>query len=141
MNYIDVIAGRAQETYSGGRYYKEMPTSSIPEAADGVATAGPQRFNYEYVDVTEWRYSRLLGNVIGTDGADTTVKTRAPIDFKPNGYVALRDGNLYQIRSCTLDTTEGSKMAARILLMPRGTARILRLLKVPDPFGIGGRRE
>lgn len=140
MNYIDLIAGRANETFSGGRYYPEMPTSDYPWGEDFDTDNAPKQFSYEFVNPNERRYTSVLGNVITTDGADTTIKTRKPIDFKPNAYVALRDGNLYQIRSVTLDTTDIQKQAARILLLPRGTARILRLLKVDDPFGIGGKR-
>lgn len=140
MNYIDLIAGRANETFSGGRYYPEEPTSASPFDADFQAENAPKQFTYEYINPTERRYTSVLGNVITNDGADTTIKTRKPIDFKPNAYVALRDGNLYQIRSVTVDTTDIPKQAARILLMPRGTARILRLLKVDDPWGIGGKR-
>lgn len=140
MNYIDVIAGRANETFSGGRYYAELPLSNNEFSAGVQESAAPLKFTYEYVNPTERRYASVLGNIISQDGADTTVKTRAPHEFVPNGYVALRDGFLYQIRSVTTDTTDIPKQAARILLLPRGTAKILRLLKVDDPWGIGGRR-
>lgn len=134
MNFIDILVGRANETYTGARYYSKLPSSDLS------VLVTPESFSYEYVNPTEYRYSRILGNVITTDGADTTVKTRAPISFAPNGYVTLKDGNLYLISSVTVDTSDTPKQAARILLIPRGTAKILRLIKTADPWGIGGKR-
>lgn len=140
MNYIDIISGRANETFSGGRYYAELPLPNNEFSAGVQESGAPLKFTYEYVNPDERRYTSVLANVISQDGADTTVKTRAPHEFMPNSYVTLRDGKLYQIRSVVIDTTDIPKQAARILLLPRGTAKILRLLRIDDPWGIGGKR-
>lgn len=140
MNYIDIISGRAGETFTGGRYYAELPILDAPSPGEPIPDISPKSFTYEYVNPDERRYTSVLANVISQDGADTTVKTRAPHEFMPNSYVTLRDGKLYQIRSVVIDTTDIPKQAARILLLPRGTAKILRLLRIDDPWGIGGKR-
>jgi hypothetical protein len=92
------------------------------------------------VDVTEWRYQQLIGNLIVTDAANTTIKTRTSIKFTPNTHVALQDGNLYLITSITEDPRSVPKEAARIMVVPVGLEKVIRLRQVDDPWGIGGAR-
>ena len=103
-----------------------------------AANAAPMIFDYEAVDVTEWRYQQLIGNLIVTDAANTTVKTRSSVKFAPNTYVALQDGNLYLITSVTEDPRSVPKEAARIMVFPVGLEKVLRLKQIDDPWGIGG---
>lgn len=134
MDFLDILQGRYEQTYNG-RYYKKLPTPAID-----ASEAAPQPFDYEHVDVTEWRYQQLIGNLIVTDAANTTIKTRTSIKFTPNTHVALQDGNLYLITSITEDPRSVPKEAARIMVVPVGLEKVIRLRQVDDPWGIGGAR-
>ncbi len=138
MNYLDILAGRASETYTGARYYKALPTAALP--SDVAEDTAPELFDYEYVDVTSRRYTAIFGNVVTMDAARTAISTKSSIDFTPNGYVALKDGYLYQIEEIGIDARSAPKEAARILLAPVGVTKVLRLLRVFDAWGIAGGR-
>lgn len=140
MNFLDIIKGGADETYTGGQYYSELPSAAIPGDEDFEPQSAPEIFNYEYVDLTSRRYARIFGNVVTVDGATTCIKTRSDISFAPDGYVALRDGYLYQIMDVGIDTRSAPKEAARFLLAPTGAEKVLRLNRIEDAWGIAGRR-
>lgn len=131
MDILDIITGRAGMTFTG-RYYVKLP------AIDSHITVnGAKSFDYEYVNVTEWHYQRLLGNIVDTDRATETVKTRSPIRFRPNSHIALQDGKVYLISSVTEDKTK-DKQAGSFSLAPMGTDKVIRLIEVDDIYGIGG---
>lgn len=131
MDILDIITGRAGMTFTG-RYFEELPGG-----VEGKTVDGPAYFDYEYVDLTEWRYQKLLGNVITTDSANETVKTRSPLKFRPNAHVALQDGKIYLITSITIDKTQ-NKQAGAFALAPVGAEKVIRLMEVEDIYGIGG---
>jgi hypothetical protein len=146
MNYLDILAGRAQNTYTGGKYYEELPDTTVPGDTVSGALApiktqkGPRLFDYEYVDRSSRRYTKIFGNTVSTDATVTAISTMSPIDFSPNAYVALRDGSLYLIQDVGVDNTE-RKEAARYLLAPVAREKVLRLTKIADVWGIGGLRQ
>ena len=131
MDLLDIITGKAGMTYTG-RYYAQLP-----DACNFVTSNGADYFDYEYIDVTEWRYQRILGNIIATDRATETIKTRSPIKFRPNSYIALQDGKVYLVSSTTEDRTL-NKQAGAFALTPLGADKIIRLIEVEDIYGIGG---
>ena len=140
MNFLDILAGRAAQTYTGARYYKTLPTATYPTEEGAESSSLYEVFEYEYVDLTQRRFAKIFGNVVTTEAAQTGIMTKANIDFEPNAYVALRDGHLYQITEVGEDARNVSKEAARILLSPIGTEKILRLNRIADPWGIAGGR-
>ena len=139
MNMLDILAGRAGKTFFGGKYYAEMPDPSIPGDEGFTTGNGPQLFDYEYVDKSSRRYTKIFGNTVSTDATVTAISTRSPIDFAPNAYVALRDGNLYLIEEVGTDNSE-RKEAAMYLITPVAREKVLRITKVADVWGIGGNR-
>lgn len=132
MDLLDILEGRYEHTFAG-RYY-----AKIPSARTNVTQAGPEYFDYSHVDPTEYHYTQLLGNLITTDAASCTVKTKTPIEFAVNKHVALQDGRLYLITSVTVDYSKSQKEAARVRIFPVGTEKVLRLREVEDPWGLGG---
>lgn len=135
MDIIDFLTNRSRQTYTGGKYYDELPSTDVYSA-----DKAPKIFDYEYIDPTERRYASILENVITTDAADTTIMTRAHITFIPDAYIALRDGFLYQIESVIDDTRETQSQAARFSIFPPGVSHIIRLKKISDAWGIAGGR-
>ena len=129
MDILDIITGRGGMTYTG-RYYKELP--AVEEAAKK-----PQLFDYEYVDVSEVRYQKLLANIITNDSATETVKTTSAIRFEPNTHVVLQDGKMYLITSVTVDKSK-SKQAGAFAISPVGAEKVVRLFEVEDVWNIGG---
>lgn len=140
MNFLDILTGRAAQTYTGARYYRTIPTAVYPSEADSESSASYELFEYEYVDLTQRRYTKVFGNVITSEAAQTGIMTKSNIDFEPNAYVALKDGFLYQIMEVGEDVRNVSKEAARYLLTPVGVEKILRLNRVVDAWGIAGGR-
>lgn len=132
MDILDIITGRAGMTYTG-RYFKELPGGEVAN----VTINGAEYFDYEHIDVTEWRYQKLLANLVTCDNATETIKTRSPISFQPNTHVALQNGKVYLITSTTLDNTK-EKQAGLFSNYLVGAEKVLRLLEVDDIYGIGG---
>lgn len=142
MNFLDIISGRASQTYTGARYYETMPIADVyaeNTEYESAQNAG-KLFDYEYIDVTSRRYAKVFGNVISTDATQTAIMTKSDINFVPNSYVALKDGNLYQIGEVGIDARNAPKEAARFLLSPVGTEKVLRLNRIADAWGIAGAR-
>ena len=132
MDLLDILEGRYNQTFAG-RYYSKLPTPKT-----NVSQPGPAYFDYSHVDPTEYHYTQLLGNLLLTDAANCTIKTKSPIDFAINKHVALQDGKLYLVCSITVDNARSAKEAARLRIFPVGTEKVLRLKEVEDPWGIGG---
>ena len=139
MNFLDIISGRASQTYTGARYYETMPIADVYAGSEYEAAQNAGKlFDYEYIDVTSRRYAKVFGNVISTNATQTAIMTKSDINFVPNSYVALKDGNLYQISEVGIDARNAPKEAARFLLSPVGTEKVLRLKRIADAWCIAG---
>ena len=134
MDILDILEGRFDKTFTG-RYYKKLPSASTAKTGESFFY-----FDYQMVDPYSYQYVKLIGNIVATDAANLTVKTKSSeISRQSVGkHVALQDGRLYLITSVTEDFRTASAEAARLIVVPTGADKIIRLKEVDDPFGIGG---
>ena len=123
---LDMLQPHPSYTMTGS-FYPERPTA--PE--DGAAY-----FDYEPVDVTQWRYQKLLGNLLNTDGASTTIRTNDDMGWKVDNYVVLQDNRVYRVESVSKDYQSASKQVFRFLKDAPQTDYVLRLLEQDNPWGI-----
>lgn len=125
FDLLDVMRGRAQMTFTGS-YYKRLPEE--PEN-------GAQLFDYEPVDPTEWRYRKLFGNLINSDGATCSIKTNDDLGGRTEEYMVLQDDKLYKILSVTKDYRSASAETFRYLKDVPQTEYVYRLIEVDNPWG------
>ena len=134
MDILDILEGRFEQTFTG-KYYKKLPSPSLAQTQDSFFHC-----DYQMIDPYSYQYVRLIGNIVATDAANLTIKTRSP-DITRDAvgkHMALQDGRLYLITSVTEDFRAVPPEAARLMIIPIGADKILRLKEVDDPFGIGG---
>jgi hypothetical protein len=93
-------------------------------------------FDYETLDPTEWHYKQLLQNLIDTEAASVTIKTKTALDWRNNGFIVTMDGRLYRIISVTEDIRATSVEARAIFAVPVGTVYLLRLIEIDNPWGL-----
>ena len=138
MDFLDICNGRYNQTHTG-RYFKQLPHNAYVPDGEGIydidATTAVD-VDYEYVDPTSWHYKTLLSNLIETEAANATIKTREPIKYSAKSYFLLDNGRLCRILSVTEDTASAQREAARLLPIPVGTEYVIRLVEVENPWGL-----
>lgn len=136
ISTLTIMQGRAFQTFRG-TYYTTPPTATIARSvADLMAQTPPQYFSYEIVDPELREYRNLLRNLMDDTGADLTIKTNTPLNWKVGAFVVLSDGEMYCITSYTEDKRAASREAARLLPIPPATDYVLRLVEYQNARGL-----
>lgn len=110
--------------------------SYYPETVDDPSDGG-QEFNYEYVDAFSHTYKRLFGNIQSTlEAGECAIRTDDQIDFANGGYIVTQDGATFQIIQWQKDFSTVNKQAMRLLGVPVSVQRVIRMVQVPNPWGV-----
>jgi len=108
----------------------------FPQEVDNPSDGG-QRFTYEYVDPLSYTYRRLFGNIQSTEGdGELTIRTETCLPYKQGAFVKTQDGKFFQIIQMQIDYATANKQAMRILPIPVSVQYVIRMVEVPDPWGI-----
>ncbi len=128
---LDIVAPRAQYT-ARGSYYKHEPND---------LTEGAQPFSYEYLDLYSRTYNVLFGGVQAVSG-EQAIRTRDRLDLERTddgmivGIVISSDGRAFRIVSADRDYSKAPKQAFRIVGLPVGYETVMRLVEIPNPWGL-----
>lgn len=128
---LDLNAPRAEYTIRGS-YYKKEPDS--PQD-------GAQSFMYAYLNPYSKAYRTLFGGVQAATG-ETAIRTRDRLDFERAddgmivGIVISSDGRAFRIVSADRDYSKAPKQAFRIVGLPVGYETVMRLVEIPNPWGL-----
>jgi hypothetical protein len=136
MDYLDLMQGKYFQLQCG-KYYKKIPAAQIPsnDTIQDPDTVGVP-FDYETLDPTEWHYKQLLQNLIEAQAATVTIKTKARLDWRNNGFISAMDGHLYKIISVTEDVRSATHEARALFAVPVGAEYVIRLVEIDNPWGI-----
>lgn len=110
-----------------GIYYATYPRT--PNVAG-------QNFEYEYVDVTSWRYRTILTNVTANEATSAAIKTKIDFKWSVGGFIRTQDGRFYTIISVAQDYNAAPKQAFRMFGNPAGVEFVLRLAEKEEPWGV-----
>lgn len=128
---LDIVAPRAEYTIRGS-YYKKGP--------DGPQD-GAQPFMYAYLNPYSKAYRTLFGGVQAATG-ETAIRTRDRLDLERTddgmivGIVISSDGRAFRIVSADRDYSKAPKQAFRIVGLPVGYETVMRLVEIPNPWGL-----
>ena len=136
INTLTIMQGRAFRTLRGNYYTTPPPATVATTVAELMEQTEAQGFSYEILDPELREYRNLLRNLIDDTGADLTIKTNTPLNWKVGAFVVLSDGEMYCITSYTEDKRAASREAARLLPIPPATDYILRLVEYQNPRGL-----
>ena len=123
---LDILNPRSRFTATA-TYYKEMPES---------ADIGGISFPYEDVDPASHDFRRLFGNFQSFVAGEIAIRTNARLPFKANQRVVLPSGEMYIISGVQTDRSRAPKQAMRFAGVPVGVEYVLRMVNVPNPWGI-----
>lgn len=123
---MDIMAPRAEQVCVG-KYYENYPKT--PEIAG-------ERFEYEYIDPTSWRFKNLFSNVTANESTTAAIKTKINLKWKVDGFVRLQDGRFYAIVAVAQDFNAAPKQAFRYFGNPAGVEFVIRLVEKDEPWGI-----
>lgn len=128
---LDLNAPRAQYT-ARGSYYKHEPND---------LTEGAHPFMYAYLNPYSKAYRTLFGGVQAATG-ETAIRTRDRLDLERTddgmivGIVISSDGRAFRIVSADRDYSKAPKQAFRIVGLPVGYETVMRLVEIPNPWGL-----
>lgn len=125
MDYLDIVNPKHRFTATASYY---------AETVDGP-DIGAQRFNYEYVNPFSNTYRRLFANIQGVAG-EVAIRTDDQLNYRVNGIVILQDGQAFKILQVEKDYQTPPKQAFRLFATPVSTQYVIRLVSVPNPWGI-----
>ena len=123
---LDILNPRARFTATG-TFYQEMPES---------ADIGGISFPYEDVDPSSRDFRRLFSNFQALTAGEIAIRTNARLPFRANQYIVLSSGEMYIITSVQTDRSRAPKQAMRFVGIPVGVEFVLRMVNVPNPWGI-----
>lgn len=123
---LDLFTPRGKFTATG-KYWKERPDST---------QEGGTAFKYEYVDVLSKTYRRAFGNIQDFEGGEVSIRTNDMHEFTNGQYIKSQDGILYMIKQVALDYSAAPKQAFRVQSLPVGVQYVMRLVTVPDAWGV-----
>ena len=122
---LDVLNPRSRFT-AVASYYEEP--------IDGPEV-GAKQFNYEYVNPYSNTYRRLFSN-IQSEAGEVAIRTDDQLNYVINGIVITQDGKAFKILQIEKDYQATPKQVLRLLGTPVSTEYVLRLVSVPNPWGI-----
>ncbi len=124
---LNFLAPKDDEYLTG--YYYERRTRS-PED-------GRMKFRYSRLDP----YSRVYDTALGQmrlDRETYSLKTRADLPWRVNGYISAQDGRFYQIVEILEDNQpRGFEEVLRLFKRAPEAEYVIRLMKADNPWGIG----
>ncbi len=127
MDYLDLANPKSRFTASALYYPQETDSPDI----------GGKRFTYEYVDPLSHTYRKLFGNIQSTDGeGEAAIRTDTRLEYARGAFVKTQDGKFFQIIQMQIDYATANKQAMRILPIPVSVQYVIRMVEVPDPWGI-----
>lgn len=138
MDFLDIVNGRFYHTQTGG-FYKRLPQVKAQYTAEdlnGMSETERVPFDYETVNMQEWRYQQLIRNLVDVDASTVVIKARIDVGFAVGTHVTLWQGGLYRITNVVRDTSQVSKEAFYVLPIPLGTEYILTLTEVENTWGL-----
>lgn len=124
-NFFDFLTNREDEFFSG-TYYKKRPKTTEDSG---------EVFSYDIEDPQTESVTNVIGG-IETVTVRFSIKTIESIDFKPKGYVVAQEDDLYQIESVEKRPKNGEKDVYRLWKNPPKQEKILRMIKVQNPWGL-----
>lgn len=124
---LDLFTPRSRFTATG-TYWEDRPDSAVSD--------GGKKFNFEYVSPYSKTYLVAFGNMQNFESGETAVRTNDDIGFKNGGYIMLQDGRLYVILEVSTDFQAANKQALRFLGVPLSTQYVIRMVNVPNPWGV-----
>lgn len=127
-------------------YYLEMlnpnkskfkaPATYYENTVDSPADGG-QSFRFDYVDPLSKTYRTLFGNITSDrNNGEVTIRTNANLPFRQASYIILPDGICYQIIQCAKDYSNVEKEALAMWKNPIGVEYVIRMVQVPNPWGV-----
>jgi len=127
MDWLDLANPKHRFTASA-KYYAEP----LNDPSDGA-----EEFSYEYVDPLSHTYRRLFGNIQSTQGnGEVAIRTDDQLEFKQGGFIMTNDGKTFQIIQKQQDFQTANKQALRIFGVPVSVQYVIRMVEVPNPWGI-----
>jgi len=126
MDFLDFLTPK-YDMVCEGTYYAELP-----DTPDN----GGEYIRYEHIDVTSWQFYRMFSNVTENEKNSAAIRTVIRCDYKVGGYVYLQNGRFYQILSVSEEIPPEKKELLRIMKTVPGTKYTLRLVEIPNPWGL-----
>lgn len=126
MDYLDIVNPKTKFTATASYYAEPMDGPDI----------GVQQFSYAYVNPYSNTYRRLFANIQSVAG-EVTIRTSDKINFCVNGIVVLPDGKAFKILQVETDFQASPKQAFRLFSTPIATEYVIRMVSVPNSWGIG----
>jgi hypothetical protein len=127
MDDILILLNTSVDEVLTGTYYPVIPK---------IMGDGGETFQYDIVNESDRTYSRML-EVVKNETSMCTIKTNDECGFKINGYVATQDGAFWQIQGVVKHlVNKNSKQALRLLKETAETEYVVRLIEVPNPWGL-----
>ena len=126
MDILDILQGRYHQLHAG-RYYDRLPHTN-------QTYKEPILFEFEYVDPSSWSYRQLIANLVDTEAADVSIKTKDKF-FKVGKYITI-EGKLYKIVSVLQDHSSAARESAAFLPIPVGIDYVIRLVEMENPWGL-----
>lgn len=98
---------------------------------------GGQSFCFDYVDPASKTYRTLFGNITSDrDNQEVAIRTNADLPFHLASYIVFPNGDCYQIVQCMKDYSHVEKEAFSMWKNPIGIEYVIRMVQIPNPWGI-----
>lgn len=133
MSLLDILHNKHEDVFNG-QIWKDLP---FLEGGGWISTTeNPQFFDYEVVNERDSNYANLL-NTLEAPETLMTIKTSDKVEVDINYYITTQDGALWQVKGVvTKYYEEKSKQTLRFLRQAIDEAKIMRLIKIENPYGI-----
>lgn len=98
---------------------------------------GGQTLNFDYVDPISKTYRTLFGNIISDrKNGEIAIRTNTGLSYHQASYIVFSNGTCYQIIQTAEDYSRVSKEALRLWKNPIGVEYVIRMVQVPNPWGV-----
>ena len=124
-NFFDFLAIREDEFFTG-TYYSKRPKTTEDYG---------ETFSYDIEDPQTESVENIIG-AVETLAVRFSIKTIDSLAFKAKGYVVTQEEDLYQIESVEKRPKNGEKDVYRLWKNPPRQEKILRMIKVQNPWGL-----
>lgn len=98
---------------------------------------GGQTLYFDYVDPISKTYRTLFGNIISDrKNGEIAIRTNTGLSYHQASYIVFSNGTCYQIIQTAEDYSRVSKEALRLWKNPVGVEYVIRMVQVPNPWGV-----
>lgn len=122
---MDVLCPRKKYTATATYY----PTRTNDPSTGGV------KISCKFVDNRSRTYHRLFGNVQDLSSDTVAIETPDRLDYIIGGIIVTGDGACYRIFERGTNYMDAPQQALRLFSIPIGTAFVLRLQSINNPWG------